>query len=143
MTVLSGVDPMLGENPALVESVIGVLAPQAPGSIAVIYGFTALVSARVAQGILARTGRNARPTPRLIDMSLPVWLAPTTAAALILGLIGSGPMAYAAWNMALPLLATFVLMACAAAHRAVRHLPNGKPVLIGFYGLCCSRRNRT
>jgi hypothetical protein len=114
------------------DEVAASLASIIPGVIAASWMVTAVVNAVLAQGVLARFATNWRPSPRLIELELPIWLhivLGATAAAAIFG----GTARFIGINAMIALSVAFCLGGLAVLHAAARRLTHPMMVLVLFY----------
>ena len=97
--------------------------PFFPGSVAAFWVLSLLVNAIIAQGLLAKGGRNLRPTPRLRELTLPDWLSWALVLAALIALIAPGEMEYIGRNLALTLAVPFVFLGLAVVHKLAAFTP--------------------
>jgi len=74
----------------VLREAIMLAVPFFPGSIAAFWALTLLLNAVLAQGLLAKGGRNLRPTPRLRELRLPDWLSMALVATALMARIARG-----------------------------------------------------
>ena len=89
----------------------------------------------LAQGALVSFGRNLRPSPDLLDMDLPGWIAPALAVALAGAFLLSGDIGFVAKNLVPILLLPFFFAGLAVVHAFARRSQAGGALLVLFYAL--------
>ena len=97
--------------------------PFFPGSVAAFWAVVLLGNMILAQGLLAKGGRNLRPSPRLRELSLPDWLSWALIAAALLTLAGSGEIGYIGRNLVLVLAVPFFFLGLAVVHKMAAMTP--------------------
>jgi hypothetical protein len=110
------------------DQAAGLLAMVIPGIVAASWMMMLVANAALAQGLLARFGRNRRPSPDLAGLGLPLWVPLAlgfAAAAIVFG----GPLRFIGINMMIALSVPF----CLAGHAAARRLTHPAMALVGFY----------
>lgn len=125
-------DRMYGQTLPNRDAVAATLASIIPGIVAASWMVTAVINGALAQGLLARFGANWRPSPRLVDLSLPIWVhiaLGVAAAALFLGEAGQ----FIGINAMLALSVAFCLAGLAVLHAAAQRLSHPVLVLVCFY----------
>jgi hypothetical protein len=98
-------------------------APFFAGTVAAFWALTLLVNAVLAQGLLAKGGRNLRPSPRLRELRLPDWLSWALVTAALMALIASGEIEYIGRNLFLVLAVPFFFLGLSAVHMLVGMTP--------------------
>lgn len=98
-------------------------APFFAGSIAAFWAMALLINAVLAQGLLAKGGRNLRPTPRLRELKLPDWLSWALVATALLALAAPGELEYIGRNMFLVLAVPFFFLGLAVVHKLAGMTP--------------------
>lgn len=98
-------------------------APLFAGSVAAFWAMSLLVNAVLAQGLLAKGGRNLRPTPRLRELRLPDWLSWALVAVALMALIAPGEMEYIGRNLFLVLAVPFFFLGLAVVHKMAAMTP--------------------
>jgi hypothetical protein len=91
-----------------------------------------VANAALAQGLLARFGRNWRPSPDIAGLGLPMWLPLVLGVAAAAIMVG-GSLRFIGINMMIALSVPFCLAGLAVLHAAVRRLSHPVMALIGFY----------
>ena len=131
--VLAAVAP---ETPqAMRDEMVQLYGPLLPASLGSSWVIMALVNVAVAQGILARAGRNMRPTPRYANMVLPDWVSWAMVGSAVVSLIGSGEVEFLARNLTLSLAVPFFLLGLAVIHHWARRVRHGGFALVAIYFL--------
>jgi uncharacterized protein YybS (DUF2232 family) len=97
--------------------------PFFPGSLAAFWALALLGNAVLAQGLLAKGGRNLRPTPRLRELTLPDWLSWALVAVALLALIAPGEIGYIGRNLVMVLAVPFFFLGLAVAHKVAGMTP--------------------
>lgn len=97
--------------------------PFFPGSIAGFWALALLGNAIFAQGLLAKGGRNLRPTPRLRELTLPDWLSWALVAIALVALIAPGEMGYTSRNLVLVLAVPFFFLGLSVVHKLAGMTP--------------------
>jgi len=123
--------PHLG--PEAIANSVAAMAPLFPGMLGANWLLMTVVNAVMAQGLLRRGGRNARPTPVYSELTLPQWCAWPLLAAAVMALVGSGDMQYLGRNMALVAATPFFMLGLAVVHFIVARLKARGGLLIIFY----------
>lgn len=108
--------------------------PFFPAMVAGSWLMMAVVNAAAAQGLLARLGRNRRPTPTYRELVLPTWLGVVLVVASVLGIAAGGDLGYASRSAAVVTLIPFGLLGLAVVHGWARGRPNARMILAGVYG---------
>lgn len=97
--------------------------PFFPGSLAAFWALALLGNAVLAQGLLAKGGRNLRPTPRLRELTLPDWLSWALVAVALLALIAPGEIGYIGRNLVLVLAVPYFFLGLAVVHKVAGMTP--------------------
>ncbi len=93
-----------------------------------------IVNGTLAQGVLVRMGRNRRPSPKLADFNLPIWLLGGLAAALLaMWLWRDGAAFGRAWLIVFAL--PFAIRGLATVHTLSRPWSARTLILAAFYTL--------
>src|SRR5712691_1026824 len=114
------------------DQVAEFLAMVIPGIVAASWMMMLVANAALAQGVLARFGKNWRPSPDLAGLGLPLWVPLAlgfAAAAIVFG----GSLRFIGINMMIALSVPFCLAGLAVLHAAARRLTHPAMALIGFY----------
>lgn len=97
--------------------------PFFPGSIAAFWAVVMLGNAVLAQGLLAKGGRNLRPTPRLRELRLPDALSWALVAIALITLVAPGEIEYISRNLALVLTVPFFFLGLSVVHKMAAMTP--------------------
>jgi hypothetical protein len=116
---------------ALIEGLARIL----PGAAAWNWAFRALVSAVIAQRLLARDGFARWPTPAYRTFAVPGWYVGIFWAAAMAAWLMPGDMGFVATNAVAAMSLPLVLQGLAVVHVAVAAFGYGRMALIAFYGV--------
>jgi hypothetical protein len=105
-----------------------------PGIVAASWMMMLVANAALAQGLLARFGRNWRPSPDLAGLGLPLWVPLALGFAASAVMFG-GSLRFVGINMMIALSVPFCLAGLAVLHAAARRLTHPAMALIGFYAV--------
>lgn len=94
-----------------------------------------ILNAVGAQRLLARYGKNARPTPDYQQLMLPDWVLVLMVVSLGVDAVLSGDVGYVAENLGLFLMIPFMCMGLASVHKWAATKPGTKLILAVMYGL--------
>lgn len=114
---------------ANVEEQVAFLAPTAIGLAVASWLILLVVNGSLAQNLLVAGKRNIRPQTDLAMFRLPNWMTGAAAAAMALGMLGTGDIAFLGWNLLVVFLIPFFLSGLAVVHVVSRRWP-GRPVLL-------------
>lgn len=117
------------------DEMVKLYGPLLPASLGSSWIIMAIVGATLAQSILARAGRNLRPTPRYANMVLPEWISWAMVGMALVSLIGSGEIQFLARNLTLALAVPFFLLGLAVMHHWARRVRHGALALVAVYFL--------
>lgn len=131
--VLAAVAP--GTPQAARDEMVQAYGPLLPASLASSWVIMAVVGATVAQSILARAGRNLRPTPRYANLVLPEWISWAMVGSAIVSLVAGGEVQFLARNLTLALAVPFFLLGLAVIHHWARRVRRGGLALMAVYFL--------
>ena len=112
---------------------IAATVPLFPGMVGASWILMTAVNGALAQGILVRTGRNLRPSPRLTDLILPDWMSWLFVASAVMALLGPGEWEYTGRNLAFILAVPFFFLGLAVVHTLVRRVSFPGPLMVIFY----------
>lgn len=121
--------------PEAIAQTAGTVAPIALGAGLVSWLLLLALNAVLAQGALARFGRNLRPAPDIGDIELPVWLAPALAATLVAAFLADGDLGFVARNLAMVLLLPFLFLGLSVVHVLIRRLQAKVLLFVAFYAV--------
>lgn len=112
---------------------IDMILPLFPGAVAVSWVSMALINAVLAQGILARSGQNLRPSPAYAGLTVPQWaswpLVLSAGAALTGPVLGMEDLGYLGRNAAMVTAVPYFLLGLAVIHTLARRV-NGTPLIL-------------
>lgn len=108
--------------------------PLFPAMVAGSWLVMSVANAAAAQGILARLGRNRRPSPAYRELTLPNWSGVALLVAVATAWLG-GDLGYVARSLAALALVPFALLGMATVHRRVVGRPYAGLLLAMFYGV--------
>jgi len=129
LTLLMGNDSAKGGHTAMV------MATVFPGIGAATWMLFTGANGALAQRLLVWRRKNRRPTPDIVEVDLPGWIAIVLAASLAAALLVPGTLGYLGRN-ALPILAlAFFVAGLAVVHAAARRVSASSPVLSAVYAL--------
>ncbi len=115
------------------EGMVNMLVSMFPGAMGASWVLMLVINALLAQTVLVRMARNARPSPRFADLVLPHWLAWPMVVMAAIGLLASGDLRYIAQNTAIILAVPYFFLGLSVIHWAVRRLAFSTPLLVGLY----------
>jgi hypothetical protein len=107
------------------EWLIDMVVPLLPGSIAASWLVMVAVNACLAQGLLARLGRNLRPSPPYSATELPRWMAFAMGLTIAIGLLVPGLIGFYSKNLAVILVIPYLFVGLAVVHVLCRRLAGG------------------
>jgi len=116
------------------DQVAEVVAMVIPGIVAASWMMMLVANAALAQGLLARFGRNWRPSPDLAGLGLPLWMPIVLGVAAAAVMFG-GSLRFVGINMMIALSVPFCLAGLAVLHAAARRLTHPVMALISFYAV--------
>lgn len=103
-----------------------------PGVVADSWIIMVIANAVLAQGLLARFGRNLRPTPAMQDIELPSWVMGATAVAAI-GSFMPGTAGFVGGNLVLMAVLAYALAGLGVVHALVQRSPSRTIALVATY----------
>lgn len=103
-----------------------------PGTLALSWMAYIMLNGVLAQSLLARSGRNFRPTPKYSTMGLPRTLSYVTTAALIFS-FAPGDLGFAAGTLAAIVIWPYFVLGVIVVHVISRRLSARFMVLAAFY----------
>ncbi len=115
------------------EAVTGTLAPFFPGMAAASWVVMHVVNAAAAQGIVARSGRNVRPTPAYSNLVLPDWCSWALVISGLMAVALPGDWAYLGRNLVIVALVPFFLSGLALVHTFANRTNSATLLLVSFY----------
>lgn len=117
------------------EQLTALWVPYLPAMVGSIWVLMMVLNGVLAQGAVARLGRNLRPSPAYTALSLPDWLGWAVVAGAVVAMLADGSLGYAARNAAVLLLTAYVFPGLAWIHGSLRAKPGGGTWLVMFYGV--------
>jgi hypothetical protein len=115
------------------DTFVGYLAPLFIGMSGVTWMLMLVINGVLAQAVLARWGRNLRPTPNWSALTLPEWMAWPLVGTAAVALATGGDIGYMAHNLVLILAAPYFFLGLAVVHSLARLAPSKVFVLTTFY----------
>ncbi len=112
---------------------VAATVPLFPGMVGASWILMTAVNGALAQGILVRVGRNLRPSPRLVELTLPDWMSWLLVASAAMALLGPGELAYTGRNLTLISAVPFFFLGLAVVHTLARRLRSPGPLLVIIY----------
>lgn len=109
------------------------MIPVFPGSAGTSWVLMLVINGVLAQGLVARMGRNLRPVTRFVELTLPQWASWPLVLAAAAALVGSGDLEYLGRNLAMVLATPFFFLGLAVVHVMARRSPLPGVVLAVFY----------
>lgn len=126
-------------EPQRIDAFADTIAPVLPGLGIAGWEMVVALDGILAQGLLARFGRNLRPSPRIEDVELPHWMPVVLAGAALTGFLGRatgvGTIGFLGWNAVAILLVPFFFAGLGVVHALVRRLSGGIFALVLFYAV--------
>jgi len=111
------------QGETVLQQAVLTLVPYFAGMAASMWALGLVVNMVIAQGLLAKGGRNIRPTPRLRELTLPDWLSWALVGSALLALIASGEIEYLGRNIAIILAVPFFFLGLAVVHKLATLTP--------------------
>ncbi|MCW8914536.1 MAG: YybS family protein [Magnetovibrio sp.] len=121
------------QDEAVLEQAVLSLVPYFAGSAAAMWALGQAINMVFAQGLLAKGGRNIRPTPRLRDLTLPDALSWALVLMAVVALAAPGELGYIGRNIAIVLAVPFFFLGLAVVHKLAAMTPMKGPVLALVY----------
>jgi hypothetical protein len=87
----------------------------------------------LAQGLLARFGKNLRPSPTVAAIELPRAILPVTALAALATTLAGGALEFASRNLMVLLGTAFAFAGLGVVHALFRRAGQPQMLLVGFY----------
>lgn len=106
-----------------------------PAMLAMMWIIMTALNAALAQIVLTRRGRAARPSPIWLAVEAPAWTPYAFSAAVILGAVGPDSLQFIGENLAPALAMPYFFVGLAVVHSLVRRLSARTLVLVIFYML--------
>ncbi|MSP50448.1 MAG: DUF2232 domain-containing protein [Alphaproteobacteria bacterium] len=116
------------------QRILDAIVPWFPAAVVMSWLAMVAINATLAQGVLARFGRNLRPTPELADIELPHLLTLALGIAGAAAVIGPDPIGFLGRNLFLILLVPFFFLGLGVVHAVARKFSTQRPfILIAAY----------
>ena len=112
-----------GQGAPVLQEAIERMVPFFPGLFVGMWMLGLVLNMAIAQGLLAKGGRNIRPTPRFRELTLPDLLSWALVACALIALVGSGEMAFVARNATIALTIPFFLLGLSVVHKLAGMTP--------------------
>lgn len=94
-----------------------------------------MINAILAQGVLAKSGRALRPSPKYGEMTLPDLTSWALIACAVITVLSSGDIEYVARNLTMVMGLAFFVLGLSVVHKAVRMTRFSGVLLGAFYSL--------
>lgn len=120
------------QNAATLSGAAAMVARFFPGVVADSWVIMVIANAVLAQGLLARFGRNRRPSPAMSDIELPAWIMGATAIAAV-GSFLPGLAGFVGGNLVLMAVLAFALAGLGVVHALVARSPSRTVALVATY----------
>lgn len=101
----------------VLQQAVMALAPLFAGMTAAMWVNVLLVNMVIAQGLVAKGGRNIRPSPQLRELKLPDWLSWALVGAALVALLMSGEIGYIGRSLVFVLAVPFFFLGLAVVHK--------------------------
>jgi len=121
------------QGETVLQQAVMTIAPYFAGMAAAMWSLGLVLNMVIAQGLLAKAGRNIRPSPRLRELTLPNWLSWALVGSALLALIGSGEIGYIGHNAVLVLAVPFFFLGLAVVHKLAGMTPLPGAMLAMIY----------
>ena len=120
------------QGEVVLQQAVLTLVPYFAGMAAALWAFGVLLNMVIAQGLLAKAGRNLRPSPRLRELTLPDWLSWALVGTALIALVASGEIEYVGRNLSIVLAVPFFFLGLAVVHKlaALTPLPGAMLALV-------------
>jgi hypothetical protein len=120
-------------SPAQVEVFVSSLKQLFPAMVLVSWMLMTVINATLAQGVLAKSGRALRPSPRYGELTLPDFASWAFVVCAAITVVTSGDIEYLARNMTIVMALPFFALGLTVVHKAVRLTRFAGALLAGFY----------
>ena len=117
----------------VLQQAVLTFVPYFAGAAAAMWAFGLLLNMVIAQGLLAKGGRNIRPSPRLRELRLPDALSWALVISAFITLVAPGEMEYVARNIAIVIAVPFFFLGLAVVHKLAGQTPLPGAVLALVY----------
>jgi hypothetical protein len=116
------------------QRLLDMVVPWFPAAVIMSWLTMVAVNAALAQGVLARFGRNLRPSPELADIELPQLMTVLLGLAGAAALIGPDGVGFLGRNLFLILLVPFFFLGLGVVHAIARkYSPQRSFILVAAY----------
>ena len=115
------------------EVFVAALVPLFPSTAGISWIAVIVGNGLFAQAVLAKSGRNIRPSPTIKDFTLPDWMSWLLVASAALALLGSGDLEYIGRNLAAIMAVPFFVLGAVVVHALASRTPSPKVLLVAFY----------
>jgi len=105
------------QGETVLQQAVLTLVPYFAGMAAAMWALGLVLNVVIAQGLLAKGGRNIRPSPRLRELTLPDGLSWALVGSALMALIASGEIEYIGHNLAIVLSVPFFFLGLAVVHK--------------------------
>jgi hypothetical protein len=126
---------LLAGDSAKSAPLAAVMAALFPGIGAATWMLVTGANATLAQRLLVWWRKNRRPTPDIVAVDLPGWIAVALAAALAAALLLPGTLGYLGRNALPVLVVAFFIAGLAVVHAAARRYGASAPILGAAYAM--------
>ncbi len=107
----------------ILKDALNRIAPFFAGMAAAMWAFGLLINVAIAQGLLAKGGRNIRPSPRFRELKLPDALSWALVASALVALVAPGELEYVGRNIAIVLAVPFFFLGLTVVHKLAALTP--------------------
>ena len=116
------------------QRILDAIVPWFPAAVVMSWLAMVAINAALAQGVLARFGRNLRPSPELADIELPGLLTIVLGIAGAAAVVGPDALGFIGRNLFLILLVPFFFLGLGVVHAVARKFSPQKPfILVAAY----------
>jgi hypothetical protein len=112
------------------QRLLDFVVPWFPAAVVMSWLLMMAVNAALAQGVLARFGRNLRPSPEIADMELPQAMTLLLGGAGVAALFGPAALGYMGRNLFLILIVPFFFLGLGVVHAVARKFAAHKPLIL-------------
>ena len=127
--------PIFGPNQEAMRPLFETIAPVVPGMIVAAWMLVTMLNGALAQSVLLRAGRAARPAPDIATTELPRVLAAGLAIVGGLALLGPGALGVVGANATVVLTVPFLVLGLAVVHAATKGVRARALLLGGLYAV--------
>lgn len=130
---IDAVLPMFGANQEAMRPLFETIAPVVPGMVVAAWMTVTMVNGAIAQAIVQKSGRAARPAPDISQTELPRALAATLAVSAGIALLAPGTLGLVGANATVLFTVPFVVLGFSVVHAATRGMRTRGLLLGGLY----------